>query len=168
MLIFTQAWTPTSCFEWKDKSPSNKCNLPPEEEWSIHGLWPTRNHTMGPFFCNKTAKFDIGALKSLMAELERKWIDIHLNSKHNEFWKHEWEKHGTCSMDIPELRTEKLYFQKALQMLDIYDMKHVLTKAGIVTNQSYRFQNFLDAVQKILGKNAYVECVRNPVRYWWS
>ncbi|XP_001599358.2 ribonuclease Oy [Nasonia vitripennis] len=164
MLIFTQAWPMTSCYEWEEKSPSHKCNLPPDEEWSIHGLWPTKNGTMGPFFCNRTMHFNLAALESLRAQLEVKWIDVHKGAKPHEFWRHEWEKHGTCSVDLEVVNTEKKYFQKGLDLLDQYDMKHVLGKANIVPNGKYHLQDYLDGVRKILGKNAQVECVRNTKR----
>lgn len=164
MLIFSQAWPMTNCYEWEEISPSHQCNLPPDEEWSIHGLWPTRNGTMGPFFCNKTMHFDLAALDSLRAQLEVKWIDVHKGAKPHEFWRHEWEKHGTCSVDLEAVSSEKKYFKKGLDLLDQYDMKHVLGKASIVPNGKYHLQDYLDGVRKILGKNAQVECVRNTVR----
>ena len=163
LLIFTQAWPPTNCYEWEEKSPNHQCNLPPNEEWSIHGLWPTQNHTMGPFYCNSSLHFDLQALEQLRSQLEIKWIDVHKGSKPFEFWRHEWEKHGTCSIDIADISNEKKYFKKGLDLLDRYDMKGVLEKAGIVLDGSYLLQDYLDGVRKILGKNAYVECKKNLV-----
>uniref|UniRef100_A0ABD2X8D2 Uncharacterized protein n=1 Tax=Trichogramma kaykai TaxID=54128 RepID=A0ABD2X8D2_9HYME len=161
LLIFTQSWPPTSCYEWEEKSPKHECNLPPNEEWSIHGIWPTQNHTMGPFFCNESLHFDLAALEPLRAKLEVKWIDVHKGGKPHEFWKHEWEKHGTCAIDIEEVSNEKKYFQKGLDLIEKYDMKGVLAQAGLALNRSYDLQDYLAAVKKVLGTNAYVECVRN-------
>lgn len=165
LLIFTQAWPPTSCYEWEDKSPSHQCNLPPNEEWSIHGLWPEKIHTMGPFFCNSSLHFDLKALEPIRSQLEVKWIDVHKGAKPHEFWRHEWEKHGTCSVDIDSMSNEVKYFKKGLDLLDQYDMKHVLGKANIVPYQKYKLQDYLDGVRKILGVDAYVECVKNSVKY---
>ncbi|XP_014211280.1 ribonuclease Oy [Copidosoma floridanum] len=165
--IFTQVWPATSCFVWEEESPSHKCNMPPAsamDEWSIHGLWPTLNGTMGPFNCNSTLHFDIKALEKLRPELEVKWIDVHKGAKPHEFWRHEWEKHGTCSVDNEATNTEIKYFKKGLELLDEYEMKNVLAKANVTPNQAYLLQDFLDGVKKILGKNAFVDCVRNKKR----
>ena len=121
---------------------------------------------MGPFFCNASLHFDLKALESLRAELEVKWIDVHKGSKPHEFWRHEWEKHGTCSIDLESTNTEKKYFQKGLQLLDEYDMKNVLGKANILPNQNYLLKDYLNGIHKILGKNAFVDCIRSQVKLY--
>ncbi|KAJ8676756.1 hypothetical protein QAD02_012543, partial [Eretmocerus hayati] len=161
MFIFSQVWPPVSCYDWKQKSPSHKCNMPPFEEWSIHGLWPTKKHTLGPFYCNSSLPFNYDALDSLKAQLEVKWIDVHKGSKPHEFWRHEWEKHGTCSVDIENINTEKKYFQKALDLHDKYNLKDVLDKANILVNQKYKLQDYLDGLQKVLKKTAFVGCIES-------
>lgn len=133
------------------------------DEWSIHGLWPTKNKTLGPFYCNNSLHFDMSALEKLRNELEIKWIDVHKGCKPHEFWRHEWEKHGTCSVDLVPTNTEAKYFKKGLDLYDSYDMKHVLAKANILPNQTYLLQDYLNGVKKVLGINAYVECLKNSV-----
>ncbi|XP_011502719.1 PREDICTED: ribonuclease Oy-like [Ceratosolen solmsi marchali] len=164
MLIFTQAWSPTSCYEWEKKSPSHQCNLPPYEEWYIHGLWPTKNGTLGPFFCNRSLPFDFNALHSIREQLELKWINIYKDDKPYRLWQHEWEKHGTCSVDLKSLNTEKKYFKKGLELLNKYDMKYIFNNVNILPNQKYFLQEYLDSIHKILGKNAYLECITNKKR----
>ena len=43
---------------------------------------------------------------------EDHWTNVHANTKRFGFWKHEWEKHGTCAVDNPQLDTELKYFRK--------------------------------------------------------
>jgi ribonuclease T2 len=163
MLIFSQAWTPTACYEWEKTSPTHQCNEPLIEEWSIHGLWPTKNGTLGPFFCNASLHFNLNALDPLVEELELKWIDVHKNAKSHEFWRHEWEKHGTCSVDLESLNTEKKYFQKGLDLFNKYNMKYIFGNANILPNKQYFLQDYLDNAHKILHTNVYIECVTNKV-----
>ena len=60
----------------------------------------------------------------------------------NQFiWCHEWEKHGTCAYQIPDLNTERKFFSGVLKLFVEkmnYDT-HVLAKHGIVpsTAQPY-------------------------------
>lgn len=60
-------------------------------EYTIHGLW---NETSD--FCgNDTFEYD--KIKSLVSELDRYWYSCYTKNYNNEdFWKHEYEKHGTC------------------------------------------------------------------------
>ena len=80
------------------------------------------------------------------------------------FWKHEWEKHGTCASILESMNTEKKYFQKGIDLLDEYDMKNVLGKASIYPGNQYPVQFILDGIKKILDVNAQVMCVKHPVR----
>ena len=162
-MIFTQHWPPTVCFLWKEKNETHKCSLPRDEEWTIHGVWPTAFHTRGPAFCNAELHFDITALEVLRKELEVNWIDVQNGTKPYSFWKHEWEKHGTCANSIPSMNNITKYFQSGLNFLNEYDMKHVLAKASILPGKNYTVENLLNGVKKVLGVNSQVECVQNPV-----
>ncbi|XP_011314773.1 ribonuclease Oy-like [Fopius arisanus] len=161
VLIFTQHWPQTVCYTWKQESPDHSCDLPHDDEWTIHGLWPTKFHKLGPQFCNPSLHFNVAALSPIQKEMEVKWIDVENGTKPFSFWKHEWQKHGTCSAVLEPLNTELKYFEMGLKLLDVYDMKHVLEKADIHPGLSYPVQAFLDGVYKVLGKKCQVECVSN-------
>lgn len=47
-----------------------------QNSWTIHGIWPNKNHSMGPFFCNKTWSFDPDQVKSIETDLEESWGNI--------------------------------------------------------------------------------------------
>ncbi|XP_033225200.1 ribonuclease Oy-like [Belonocnema kinseyi] len=162
LLVFTQHWPKTVCFEWREKSDKNKCTIPNDEEWTIHGIWPTQFHKIAPLFCNKTLHFDLAALASIEDILEVKWVDIEHGLKPASFWKHEWEKHGTCASVLECMSTEKKYFQKGIDLLDEYDMKNVLGKASIYPGNQYPVEQILDGIKKILDVNAQVMCVKHP------
>lgn len=60
-----------------NKNPQHSCQLPsPNSVWTIHGIWPTKMHTMGPFSCNKTWEFDDEAIEPIRSELEQQWTNI--------------------------------------------------------------------------------------------
>lgn len=161
VLIFTQHWPQTVCYTWKEKSSSNTCLLPTDEEWTIHGVWPTEYHKIGPQYCNKSLPFDAKALATIEDTLKIKWIDVENGTAHYSFWKHEWLKHGTCAAVLPELNTEIKYFEKGLELLDKYDMKNILGQVNILPGNSYTVQEILKGVANVLGKNCQVECVSN-------
>ena len=71
-----------------------------ENKWSIHGLWPQYSKNEYPKYCKKV-EFKIEKLESIIEELNKKWYSN--IEKNNDFWKHEYEKHGSCMFtDISE------------------------------------------------------------------
>ncbi|CAK9821107.1 Ribonuclease Oy [Anthophora plagiata] len=162
VLIFTQSWPKTVCFTWKESSASHTCTLPKDQnEWTIHGIWPSQYHKMGPQFCDKSKPFDAKALKDLQSELQEKWIDVEYGKESYSFWEHEWNKHGTCAAQLRQLDTEVKYFGEGLHLLGIYDMKNVLAKASILPGQIHNATTILNAVERVLGKRSVLICREN-------
>lgn len=159
LLIFTQQWPVTTCLEWMESSKSHSCKLPsPKEIWTIHGVWPTRFGTIGPAFCNKSAKFDLDELKPFMDQLEQFWINV---EKGQSLWKHEWMKHGTCAAVLPQLSNENKYFGQGLSWLQQYSMSSILQKGGIVPDQNQTLIAIHKAVVGALNKNPSIHCVHD-------
>lgn len=80
-------------------------NLNPEHH--IHGLWPEFDSRHWPAFCHKEP-FSLEGLN--MTLMNDRWSTCS-NEGNYHFWKHEWDKHGTCT---PFNRTE--YFNTVLQL----------------------------------------------------
>lgn len=81
-----------------------------ESGWSIHGLWPQYNKSSYPSFCKKVT-FNIETLKPIIDRLNAIWYSI--EEPNQDFWKHEWEKHGSCMFqELNELQ----YFQKTIDL----------------------------------------------------
>lgn len=161
VLIFTQRWPLTACFLWKESSETHSCSLPKRDEWTIHGIWPTKYNTMGPEFCNRSLPFNASALAPLQSQLRENWIDIQNGSNPNSFWKHEWNKHGTCAVAIKSLNNEFNYFQEGLKLLDKYNMIDVLAKANILPGKKYMVENMLLGIQNVLNKRGQITCAQN-------
>ena len=78
--------------------------------WTIHGLWPQYSDNSYPQFC-KNIPFDIDKLQPIILDLNKFWYS---GMEPNEaFWKHEWEKHGTCMFNDSD---EFDYFKTALSL----------------------------------------------------
>ncbi|XP_018045399.1 PREDICTED: ribonuclease Oy [Atta colombica] len=161
VLIFTQRWPLTVCFEWENKSlnSTHRCVLPKRNKWTIHGIWPTKYNEIGPQFCNRSLSFDSKTLAPVEEALKENWIDIQKGSKPYSFWKHEWDKHGTCAISVRDLNNELKYFRTGLKLLDRYNMIDVLAKTNILPGNKYTVQNYLTGIQKILNKRGQVMCV---------
>lgn len=84
--------------------------------WSIHGLWPQYDKNNYPVYCKKVS-FSMNNIKHLLPQLEECWYSN--KGTDENFWKHEWEKHGSCAFtDINE--TE--YFSNTIRLF--YDAIH--------------------------------------------
>lgn len=153
----------TACFVWKKNSDTRSCLLPKHEEWTIHGIWPSKFHTTSPQFCNKSLEFNSSALAPIENVLKERWFDIHKGSKPYSFWKHEWDKHGTCAVTVKALNNEFNYFQGALKLFEKYNMTGVLTKASILPGNKYMVQDMITRIQNILNKTVQITCVADEV-----
>ncbi|RZB39927.1 Ribonuclease T2 domain containing protein [Asbolus verrucosus] len=160
-IVYSQRWPVTGCSQWKERSPSNTCNMPENNStWTVHGVWPTKIGTNGPYFCNSAIHFDPDQLEPMMKELLEFWPNIEANTKPNSFWKHEWNKHGTCASTLPQLNSVTNFFKQGLQWNQDYNLATILTKNEIVPNQQgYNISDIYNAIKTTINKNPTVECV---------
>lgn len=78
VLVFAQRWPITGCIIWMSVGDDNVCSLPSQKDnWTIHGIWPTKIGTDGPSFCNSSDTFDINILNPLLDRLKQHWTNVH-------------------------------------------------------------------------------------------
>ena len=113
--IFYNYFIGTNSIKKKDSKKFYYLSLikEPNNKWSIHGLWPQYSKNSYPTFCKKV-KFDINKLESILPKLNEKWYSN--EEKNEDFWKHEWEKHGSCMFSD---MNEEEYFKKTLDLFTI-------------------------------------------------
>jgi len=158
-ILFAQVWPISGCIEWEERSEDNTCSLPNRKQWTVHGIWPTQNYTIGPLFCNKSVHFDFNALTPILNELKLHWTNVRANTELDNFWYHEWTKHGTCAMQLEVVDTEYKYFNKGLELNAKYPIDQYLSDAQIVPGALYHTNEILEAVKsQINGKNPALEC----------
>lgn len=78
--------------------------------YTIHGLWPQYSESSYPTYCKKVV-FDISALKPILNKLNKYWYSS--EEPNSDFWKHEYEKHGSCMFKD---MTEFEYFNTVLNL----------------------------------------------------
>jgi ribonuclease I len=90
--------------------------------YSIHGLWPQYTNKSYPKYCKKV-EFTLDKIKSLLPKLNKLWYSKF--TKNEDFWKHEYEKHGSCMFrDMTEME----YFEKTLELFDIAKKNDIIFK----------------------------------------
>lgn len=116
LYIFAMSWKAEWCYH--QHYPGCKA---PRDFWkdnlTVHGLWPDYGDGTYPTMCT-SERFDhekvIGAVG--IDVLEDVWPNIQVSEdageKYDNFWKHEWSKHGTCSG-----LTQEEYFTAGVSLL---------------------------------------------------
>lgn len=157
-LMFTQIWPITGCLTWEDSWYTHTCTIDDTKtQWTIHGVWPTTKHIIGPSYCNDTYEFDPEQIRDLVPELEEKWTNVRDGTYEFGFWKHEWEKHGTCAMQLPSMGNEYLYFRKALELYSRYNVTEMMVQAGIVPGQNYSPDEVVERLSNVLTPGAVIK-----------
>jgi ribonuclease T2 len=105
--------------------------------FTIHGLWPEYNNNTYPEYCNKSIPFNVSELRDLIPRLDVGWVSYEGNN--TDFWKHEFEKHGTCFSE-PDIYHS-------------YNTTNLFSQSSLKVGQKYLYQN----VSKSLN-NAVLQC----------
>ncbi|XP_015108954.1 ribonuclease Oy isoform X2 [Diachasma alloeum] len=162
--VFSQVWPPTLCPAPKQET-TDSCNQTVRNHWMIHGLWPGKFHTLDVKYCDNSSIFDPTSIDSIKTEMEMKWLEwmpVDDDDKPLPVWKHEWEKHGTCSTSLEILKTQEMYFKKALELYDSHNMNNVLENANIRPGNYYSVGAILSGVSRVLGKRCMLHCSTKP------
>ncbi|KAK4875822.1 hypothetical protein RN001_012244 [Aquatica leii] len=161
IFVFTQHWPFTVCSQWIKKNFNNICRLPDAKDtWTIHGLWPTKYGTIGPSFCNDNLKFDESKIARVQSKLEQLWTNIHKNKPVSYLWEHEWNKHGTCAVTLPQLNNQLQYFTHGLELIRNYNITNILSNYFITPGfDGYNVENIFNSIKTVLNHNPVVRCV---------
>lgn len=170
VITISQSWPQTTCWalnnKWtNDSSACCPCIMPESNlSWTLHGLWPSNSKGKHPSFCDSKIKFNKKLLgNGLITRMEDMWRTFKLNEIKEHFWKHEWDKHGTCAFILPRINGLSKYFTESVKLFDQFDIGKILTKAEIVPGRSYNYEDVVLIVQKILGVKIDVKCATHSV-----
>ncbi|GCC17927.1 hypothetical protein chiPu_0017735 [Chiloscyllium punctatum] len=150
-LSLSHHWPQTVCL-----MASEACKVPQNiDYWTVHGLWPK-----GDELCNKTWHFEIQNVKDILPELKLWWPDV-LHPNSTQFWKHEWEKHGTCAATLQSLNTQEKYFSKTLDLFHKTDLNSVLKKFNILPSSNYYMLKVIEnALVSVYGVMPKIQCLK--------
>ncbi|XP_054760223.2 ribonuclease Oy-like [Lytechinus pictus] len=163
-LVYT--WAPTFCV----KGP---CTLKSTAKkiWTIHGLWPYSNN-MAPSqgrTINCGGMYNQAAISTIRSELEDKWPSYSSKTT-DQFWKHEYVKHGTCAGNLAKFNSQLKYFEGSIDLFDRYDIKSILANGNNPVlpsrNINYPLSWITTALKKGLGVEPNLYCIsKNRVQY---
>ncbi len=103
LYVLSMFWLPSLCLNdgLHNGEVSQACYYP-RSYWTshltAHGLWPEYETGDWPSFCT-SEKFDVAKVTDAVG-LERMkdmWPSVEAQHDDTSLWKHEWDKHGTCT-----------------------------------------------------------------------
>ncbi|GAA0174692.1 endoribonuclease [Lithospermum erythrorhizon] len=153
---YVQQWPASYC------DTRRSCCYPktgkPDDDFSIHGLWPNNNDGTWPSNCDRKNTFDESEIDDLVSRMEKDWPSFSCPSSDGiKFWTHEWEKHGTCAESILDMRS---YFETALDLKKKANLLQALKNAGIhpKNGEFHSLESIKEAIKEGVGHTPYIEC----------
>ncbi|OQR80073.1 ribonuclease DdI-like [Tropilaelaps mercedesae] len=146
-------------------STTPKCDRrkPSALPWTIHGLWPSNNRSKeSPTSCPVSSGFSLQELEPLHEALNLFWPSYIQNSN-SQFWKHEWLKHGSCSVNHTQIKGMLDYFNTTINLFRSHNISRYLENDNIVPRpEPYKTVAFFNAISNdVNDKNINVVCKRS-------
>ncbi|XP_066552798.1 ribonuclease T2 [Amia ocellicauda] len=146
-LILTHHWPQTLC-------SMEHVTCHGFDYWTLHGLWPDKTD-----MCNSSWHFNASNIEDLLPTMKKWWPDL-LHSGSTKFWKHEWDKHGTCAAVLETLNSQHKYFSKALELYKKVDLDGILKKFNILPSTTYyKLDDIKGAITNFYNVKPKIQCV---------
>jgi len=154
----TLQWGAAMCNEF-DCYDSHWEKVKAADAFTLHGLWPQRSDGSWPQYCDHNRYFDESDLAvAVKTEMEDFWFSLSPSCWNQCFWKHQWEKHGTCVSSFPEGTNNPPisndYFETALRLRNQYPLLQAFKEAGVFPGNTYQGKQYSDAFKNKYGKRA--------------
>jgi len=151
-LLLVQQWPPAQASSsWPAGAIVN--------DFTLHGLWPSRigsNVNSYPCECTKEA-FAESSVSASLDEMKQRWPSY--TGENDQFWSHEWTKHGTCCDTTSGVNTQASFFATALAARDKAQLLKALAAASITPNgKSYSYASMATAIKASLGVSPLMGC----------
>lgn len=157
----------------------------PNNSWTVHGLWP--DHCDGTYdascdaaraYTNIREILVAGGAQSTVDFMDIYWKDY--QGQDEQFWSHEWSKHGTCistldpncyGVEYVEMEEVVEYFERAVSLFKQLPTYEWLTSAGIVPSSTatYTLAQLQAVANANFGYDAIWNCVSGALNeVWWG
>lgn len=154
--MLVQRWPLSTC--QIVNASGHACGIPRQVEgWTIHGLWPS-GYGSYPQYCHSWI-FNMSAVMDLAIQLLTFWPNLYIHRPIDSLWKHEYEKHGTCSASLHGFETEHDYFEQGLALSHKHDVQRVLEQNDIFPREEgYKASVIRNAIQSGYNKTVCPGC----------
>eukprot|EP00128_Syssomonas_multiformis_P003129 Colp12_sorted_trinity150504_noHs@25457 len=153
-MLLVQQWPVTQCLDTR-----RSCFIDTVVKgYTLHGLWPNRNSGSWPQYCYGL-EFNAKKIVDLVPRLDVQWPNLFNDTDKTNFWKHEYERHGSCASVIPDLADEFKFFSKVLDLHLQVNIRKVLRAAGIESGKDgYYPKDFINPLKEAFGAEPILYC----------
>ena len=156
-VMMVETWPGTFCNDGCCKMPDGYST---PTEFTIHGYWP--NYNSGYPACCKSS-YQEGDISDIFkdAAMEKKLNTYWPALKRCKFVEYEFEKHGTCAMNVYNGTSGvKDYLNAALNLREKYNLLEILADAGIKPSDSTKYpaSQIREAISAAVGAEVVVTC----------
>uniref|UniRef100_A0A131YZ50 Ribonuclease DdI-like protein n=1 Tax=Rhipicephalus appendiculatus TaxID=34631 RepID=A0A131YZ50_RHIAP len=152
--ILSQQWSPGICAAEPQCVSTSKKNY-----WTIHGLWPAGDNT-SPSFC-VDEQFNGRVLDPIKRDLNKYWPSLtSAEARYFTFWRHQWQKHGTCAGDVPALNGLFKFFNSTLAVYKKYNIFEFLSNSLIRPSvvRTYSVSEIRNALSDDIRQKVNIVC----------
>jgi ribonuclease T2 len=108
------------------------------KNFNIHGLWANNYDGSYPSYCS-SIPFDSKYIEENKDTFKKYWGTFNNNLEYD-FYKHEWEKHGTCS-NSSKIYDNESYFSNIITLIKDYDILECLNRKNIYPSNMRTYTN---------------------------
>lgn len=160
-LLLSLQWPTSFCHQHQRCSRDIDPN-----KWQIHGLWPQRK-TFGqnPQFCCLRSRFDSRKLDPIRHQLVEKWKSSREDGRHDQFWRHEWNKHGSCAQRLSRNLSDQFqFFNTTLSLYDMFPLSDWFRKTNVLPSNDrlYSVDDIHHSIERHLKSRVRLECSVSP------
>ncbi|KAG0422532.1 hypothetical protein HPB47_001654 [Ixodes persulcatus] len=156
--ILSQQWSPGVCAADSQCVSASKRNY-----WTIHGLWPSGNYT-SPSYC-LDERFNGHILDPIKRDLNKYWPSLtSAEARYFAFWRHQWQKHGSCAADVPKLNGIFNFFNSTLAIYHKYNIFDFLANSYIRPSavRTFSAAEIRNALSDDIRQKVNIVCQRVP------
>ncbi|PRQ44491.1 putative ribonuclease T(2) [Rosa chinensis] len=151
----------------------NPSTLKGKAPWGIHGIWaekldplvgpsPQRYKYVPVQSCQSFPPFDPKISQKITKALDKAWSSLSATWPNVKFWEHEYNKHGSCIVDL--LPTSTDYLMKALYLWEQLKFDEVMGKGKqFEPNTLYKTEDILKGIKVSHNVRPELTCIGNKL-----
>jgi ribonuclease I len=158
MYVLSIQWENTICQHPKCHNRTRARNI-----FTLHGLWPGFTSQKEMRDCNTGDKIDVRIRGDILEKMEVYWPSY--TSPNEEFWNHEYNKHGYCFTKRHDKPDEQAFFKSTIAIYEEYALDQLMTHSvgDMVTDDEIEFEydELVDALHSARDDLLFVvHCLR--------
>jgi len=174
--VLSLSWGPSYCIKSSkfDECMANLRRLNLNNKLTIHGLWPSRKDKTMLGDCNTGAPIKITPTAGdPFSTMTKQWFTMKRDNTNEDFWGHEYNKHGVCYSTTTKQPGYAAFFSKVLDVFAEGKLSDLMIKTvDVVPGKSVAMpvSSWMEKFSQVLGSNNFeLDCIKkDSVQYLYE